>query len=399
MDPDAPITLPPTLEQDPGADILSTYWPMAIFFVLALACVAGAIYLSRRRKKRGQQKRHWARTTLSTLGWSGLVALFLAVGLAFGVNTWVGYFPSVATLQRWVDDKTRPPVVQKPKEAVTGSGAQAETLPGTDPEHRVTTDSRGYAFLTSVPATEKGMKTTGAWVYLPPGYDAPGNTERYSVIYTLHGAPGSAADWFAGGRIDYLLDELANTGTLRKAIVVAPDLNTSAERIDGEPLNLPDGPQIEDFVVKNVVGWADSNLRTIADPEHRVISGMSAGGLGSLVYGLHHPDVFGGVVSLMPYTKPYTKAIKNDPTALRLNSPLDIIADRKTATTQKIFLGQGDGERTDQATQISDALKAQGQPTTLRIFPGLAHNWTSARTMMPYGLVWVATQEGLLPKS
>ncbi|PRI11614.1 alpha/beta hydrolase [Leucobacter massiliensis] len=383
MDPDAPIEVPPTLLQDPGTDLLSTYWPSAIAALIAIAvivlAVRGALRKSRSRGRR----------VLSAGGWGTLGAGVLVVSLALGVNTWVGYFPSVVTFQRWVDDKLRAPVAEFPESAV-----QASEDGGPKDGERVTTDSRGYSFLTAVPSSAEKVPNTGAWVYLPPGYDAPGNTQRYPVLYLLHGAPGSAADWFAGGRIDYVLDTLIAAGKLPPVIAVSPDLNAGADRVDQEPLNRPGGAQLETFVTQDVVQWADSRFRTRADAEHRLISGMSAGGLASLLYGLHRPDVFGGVVSIMPYTKPYTPSVVQNPEALRQNSPLEVIAARKSATSQRIFLGQGDGEPSEEATQIRDALRAQGQTTTLRVLPGLAHNWTAARTIMPYGLVWAAGQLG-----
>lgn len=393
MDPDAPIKLPDVLAQDPGADLLSTYWPTVIFAALAAALVVLAVWVARRRRKRLGAGRTWWGRSLISVAWAVPIAAVLTVSLALGVNTWVGYFPSFPTFQRWVDDKTRPPVVHKPKTAVTGE-QQSDTLPGADPHHRVTTETRGFAFAARVPAKAKGTEYSGAWVYLPPDYDREGNTQRYPVIYALHGAPGSAADWFAGGRLDYVVDQLISSGAMPPAIVISPDLNTGANRLDEEPLNYPKGPQIEDFVTKDVVPWADSNLRTEADAQHRVISGMSAGGLGALVYGLHHPEVYGGVISLLPYSKIYTPAIKNDPKALRENSPLQIIADRGSSTKQPIFLGQGDGESTKEATEIRDALRAQGQTTTLRVLPGLGHTWEAARTLMPLGLVWTSQQLG-----
>ncbi|CAH0141301.1 alpha/beta hydrolase [Microbacterium foliorum] len=386
MDPDAPIDVPPALLQDPGADLLSTYWPAAVVLLLAAAAVALAVRAARRAGGRSRRRR-----ALSATGWGTAGTLLLAVSLAFGVNTWVGYFPSVATFNRWVDDKVRAPVTEFPQTAVIPPSGEPSV--GENAE-RVTTEDRGYPFLAAVPSSTKNVPDTGAWVYLPPGYDKPGNADRYPVIYALHGAPGSAADWFAGGRIDYLLDTMIGAGSIPPVIVVSPDLNAGADRVDDEPLDIPGGPQLETFVTKDVVRWADANFRTRADVDHRVVAGMSSGGLGSLLYGLHHPDLFGGVVSIMPYTSPYTAAVVADPESRKRNTPLDVIAARGTATSQKIFLGQGDGEQTTEATQIRDALRAQGQITTLRVLPHLAHNWTTARTIMPYGLVWAATQLG-----
>lgn len=386
MDPDAPIDVPPMLAQDPGADLLSTYWPSALALLVVAALVVLTVRAARRRGGRSRRRR-----VVGATGWAALSALVLAVALALVVNTWVGYFPSVATFSRWVDDKVRAPVTDFPATAVvapSGTPQVGENL------QRVTTDDRGYSFLAAVPSSAPKVPDTGAWVYLPPGYDTPGNTTRYPVVYALHGAPGSAADWFAGGRIDYVLDTLFGQGSVPPVIVVSPDLNAGANRVDDEPLDIPGGPQIETFVTTDVVTWADANFRTIADADHRVISGMSSGGLGSLLYGLHHPDVFGGVVSIMPYTTPYTASVVADPASRQRNTPLEVIAARGSATSQKIFLGQGDGEPDVEATQIRDALRAQGQTTTLHVFPGLGHNWTTARTLMPYGLVWVSSQLG-----
>lgn len=387
MDLDAPITVPAALSGTLGADLLATYWPSAIALAVAALCLVLAI--RSRRRTRSHDRRRIVR--MLRFGVPGTLALVLALGL--GVNTWVGYFPSIAAVQRWFDSSPRAPVTVFPTTAVDAAAGAAAPPQGT----RVTTAERGYAFLTSISATAADVPTSGAWVYLPPDYDSPGNTARYPVIYALHGAPGSAADWFAGGRIDLVLDELIKGGYIPPVIVVSPDLNAGPDRVDTEPLNLPGGAQLEDYVVNDVVGWADAQLRTLPESDKRVISGMSSGGLGSLLYGLHHPDVFGAVVSILPYTTPYTASVVTDRDAKRHNTPLDVIAARKGSTTQKIFLGQGDGEPTAEATAINDALRAQGQASTLRVLPGLDHNWTAARTIMPYGLVWVAQQLGWQP--
>ncbi|RUR00901.1 alpha/beta hydrolase [Labedella endophytica] len=375
MDPDAPIHLPPALAQDTGADLLSTYWPAAIGLCVAIGGVALAVRAARRRGSRPRRRR-----VLAASGWSAATAVVLVGSLALGVNTWVGYFPSGSTLSRWVGDKIGSP---QPDSGASGG--------------RVTSDTHGHAFRTALPSTAEQVPPTSGWVYLPPDYDEPGRTTRYPVVYALHGSPGSAADWFTGGRIDSVMDALIDAGALPPTIVVSPDLNAGSDHGEDEPLDRPGGPQVETFVTTDVVSWADTHLRTLTDPTHRIIAGMSSGGLGALLYGLHDPEEFGGIVSIMPYEHPYTVSIRDDPDALRRNSPLSVIAARSAATDQTVFLGQGDGEPTTEATQIRDSLRAQGQTTTLRVLPGLGHTWTAARTIMPYGLVWTAEHLGWTP--
>ena len=382
MNPDAPIDVPPTLAQDPGVDLLSTYWPAAAGLVVAAVGVVLVVRTVRRRRGRSRRRR-----ILTTAGLSTATALVLVASLALGVNTWVGYFPSAAALSRWVDDKVREPV------AATPGSTPGSPLDASGGE-RVTTADRGHAFQTAVPSSASQVPSTGAWVYVPPDYDKPGNSTRYPVVYLLHGSPGSAADWFAAGRADYTLDTLIADGTIPPMILVSPDLNAGAEDLEDEPLDIPGGPQLETFVTSDVVSWADSGFRTLADAEHRIISGMSSGGLASLLYGLHRPDLFGGVISILPYAHPTTASILANADARRRNSPLDVIAARPGSTDQTVFLGQGDEEPVTEATQILDALRGQGQVTTLRVLPGLGHNWRSARTILPYGLVWTVEQRG-----
>jgi enterochelin esterase-like enzyme len=310
--------------------------------------------------------------------------------VALGVNTWVGYIPSVAAAQRWVQTRT-------------GTGGTAEgpgaAGPARDPaapvEGRVTDAEHGYAYQVTIPSTSDDVPDSAAWVYLPPDYDAPGAGTRYPVVYALHGAPGTAADWFSGGMLDRTLDELISTGYMPPVVVVAPDLNAgSAAPVDSEPLDIPGGPQLERFVREDVVHWADTTLRTRPEAGQRVLAGMSAGGLAALVGALHHPEVFGGVISLMPYAGPYTDQVLADPGATADDTPRVLAGRGPQPSGQPVFLALGDSESPAAARAIERALRASGRPTTLRIYAGLNHNWVGARAMMPYGLVWAAGQMG-----
>src|SRR3954452_14858249 len=56
--------------------------------------------------------------------------------------------------------------------------------------------------------------------YLPGGYDA--GSERYLVIYLLHGFGGNEHDWVRGGRVDQTADALG-----LRALIVMPDGDVS----------------------------------------------------------------------------------------------------------------------------------------------------------------------------
>ncbi|RLP77855.1 hypothetical protein D9V32_00525 [Mycetocola tolaasinivorans] len=385
MNPDNKIDIPASLENgNAGTDLLATYWPSIIVIGIAILLVALWIWRARRDPDHASR-----RVRRGFLWWVPTgIALFVAVAL--GVNTWVGYLPSVSAVERWLSDTPPNPEVISNKKPVEGTGSTV--LPSS--ERRVTTASSGYSFLATIPSTATDVPNSGAWVYLPPDYDKPGNTKRYPVIYALHGSPGSAADWFAGGRIDVTLEELIKSGQFPKAIVVAPDLNAGPARRSTEPLNFPGGPQIEDYMVKDVVGWADKTLRTEPEASKRIVAGMSSGGFASLIYSLRYPEEFGSAISLLPYGKPYSKGIVGNAEAMRDNTPLHLIRELPRGTKQTFFIGQDDGESLRAAELINEDLRTRGDISTMRSYPGLQHNWTAARTMMPYGLVWTAQQLG-----
>jgi enterochelin esterase-like enzyme len=122
------------------------------------------------------------------------------------------------------------------------------------------------------------------YVYLPPGYS---NTDtRYPVLYMLHGLSGNKNEWLNYGIVN-VADQAISSGQMPPMIIVLPQGDK------GYWVNHNNGPRWGDYVYQDVVKQIDSNYRTLADPKHRAIGGMSMGGWGALYLGFTHPDVFG----------------------------------------------------------------------------------------------------------
>jgi enterochelin esterase-like enzyme len=137
-------------------------------------------------------------------------------------------------------------------------------------------------------------------VYVPADYGTSG--ERYPVIYFLHGLPaGSTA--FTGS--SFLADALDQTG--RQAIIVAPQ---GARDNDSDPeyLDWGTGRNWETALTRDVVRYVDSHFRTIADRRGRAIVGLSAGGYGAVLLGLHHLRSFSVIESWSGYFHPTNPA-------------------------------------------------------------------------------------------
>ena len=229
------------------------------------------------------------------------------------------------------------------------------------------------------------------FVVTPPGYnDAANATVRYPVVYLLHGSPGLPTNFILLGHWPAMLHDLVVRGEACDALFVMPDGNYSwAPHGDSEWVNSADGRDLyEDFVVKDVVGWADSHLRTIADPSHRVLGGVSEGAYGAVNIAMRNPTVFGTVLSMSGYFhndgSGWARPIMgHDPEFLRQNSPLDYAlgglgAGRDPSAWRKItfILGAGADEKhyVTETREMAEEMKDVGVPVTLNIDDG-RHGW------------------------
>ncbi|MEY4640847.1 MAG: hypothetical protein RLZZ227_841 [Pseudomonadota bacterium] len=141
---------------------------------------------------------------------------------------------------------------------------------------------------------EEDPSERDVFVYLPPGY-ADG-TKRYPVVYFLHGY-GVGAPIYVNGVLH--LPEAADTALARgvqDTIVVLPDAFT---RYGGSMYsNSPTIGDWESFIAKDLVGYIDTNYRTLATRDSRGLSGHSMGGYGTLRIGMKHPEVFGALYAM-----------------------------------------------------------------------------------------------------
>ena len=134
-------------------------------------------------------------------------------------------------------------------------------------------------------------------VYLPPDYDQ--STQRYPVIYVLHGYTGTDS-LMMNVWIDFkrLLDEAIKTGRMRPMIVVAP--NSMTKLLGSFYTNSAVTGNWADYIAKDVVEYMDNNYRTIPDRKNRGICGHSMGGNGALKLGMQFADTFSAVYALSP---------------------------------------------------------------------------------------------------
>jgi S-formylglutathione hydrolase FrmB len=126
-------------------------------------------------------------------------------------------------------------------------------------------------------------------VLLPKGYDPSGKT-RYPVLYLLHGADGSSANWTTAGDAERATADFP-------LIVVMPDGGSFGFYTDWWNFGSGRPPLWETFHLYELLPWIDTHYRTIANRDGRALAGESMGGLGAMHYAAKRPDMFTAAVS------------------------------------------------------------------------------------------------------
>lgn len=135
-------------------------------------------------------------------------------------------------------------------------------------------------------------------IYLPPGYDAS-SAQRYPVIYFFpNPLDSSFRDIFDKQNAQHVLDAAIAFGIIRPVLFVVPDMTTPL----GSTwyVNSPVTGNWDDFIVRELVPYIDSNFRTLAARDSRGIAGTFMGAHGAIRLAMVHPEVFGSVYGLHP---------------------------------------------------------------------------------------------------
>lgn len=112
---------------------------------------------------------------------------------------------------------------------------------------------------------------------------------RYPVVYLLHGYSGNYRSWVKD------FPSIKKDADYYGIIVVCPDGGFSSWYFDSP---LDSSYRYETFVTRELISYVDKNYPTIADRQHRGISGLSMGGHGAFYLTLRHKDLFGAVNSM-----------------------------------------------------------------------------------------------------
>jgi putative tributyrin esterase len=305
--------------------------------------------------------------------------------------------------------------------------------------------------LAAQPATPRGaLRADTVWsqslgirkrllTYLPPSY-VRDTSRRFPVLFYLHGLYGNEDNWLQQARLDQVMDSLIASG-LPEAIVVMPDGDDSwyttwatlpnaaacardTARAEPAASYCVPWPHYDDYVARDLVAHVDSAYRTLADPGHRGIAGLSMGGFGAVTLALRYPDVFSAAASHSgvlapallgprPFTAPpvwastpeelqqaagaryrwFSEAFGRDTIGWYARDPSHLVQRLVTAGTAvpALFLDCGRGDAfLDQNRAFVATLSSLGLSHRYDEPEG-GHTWTYWRARLPHSLSWLLT--------
>ncbi len=209
-------------------------------------------------------------------------------------------------------------------------------------------------------------------VHLPAGYATSG--KRYPVVYFLHGLPAAPTSYQSVSWVAAALDR-----TALPAILIVPQ-GTRTTNGDPEYHDWGPGRNWETALAVELPRYVDAHFRTIRNRSGRAIVGVSAGGYGATILGLHHPATFAAIESWSGYFRP------TDPTG---RETLDVGTDGDNAyasvhmlvpglvgqlarypTLLAFYIGAGDPTFVADNVQLNRELTAAGIPHLFELYPG-----------------------------
>ena len=171
-------------------------------------------------------------------------------------------------------------------------------------------------------------KASNSWremyIYTPPGYDK--STDKYPVLYLLHGGGEDQRGWATQGRTDLILDNLIAEQKAKPMVIAMLDGNVGGQ---GGIANFGETQlrAFENELKNGAIPFVESNFKVETDAQHRALAGLSMGGLQTLYAGIKNTNMFSylGVFSSgwwannPKLTDPQYDFMKNNATTINTN--------------------------------------------------------------------------------
>jgi enterochelin esterase-like enzyme len=114
-------------------------------------------------------------------------------------------------------------------------------------------------------------------------------------LYLLHGSGDDQTGWVQFGEVQHLADKAIAEGSATATVIVMPDANTGRR---GYFNDIRGDWDYEDFFFKELMPHVEAKYRVKSEKRYRAVAGLSMGGGGTLMYAMHHPELFSSACPL-----------------------------------------------------------------------------------------------------
>jgi enterochelin esterase family protein len=225
------------------------------------------------------------------------------------------------------------------------------------------------------------------WIHTPVGYD-PRRSTPYPLIVAFDGS-----DYRDSLPLPLILDTLAAKGTIPEFVGVLVDNDNGPVRI----ADLGNAEKMVTFLGAQLMPFVRANYRVTSDPHRVIVTGSSAGGVGSAFVALRRPDLFGNVLAQSPAVWRGREASNSPPfewltshVAAIPRADVRFFIDVGELETQVVLGGAGPVFR-DATRRFRDALKARGYDVTYTEVSGARHAPQDWVTRLPVGITALAS--------
>ncbi|WP_334167161.1 alpha/beta hydrolase-fold protein [Phocaeicola paurosaccharolyticus] len=218
-------------------------------------------------------------------------------------------------------------------------------------------------------------------VYLPKDFDK-NSDKKYNVLYLLHGGGCANTDWAQFGGLKEKADSLIASGEVDEMVIVCPEGNKNNMIWFNAPLW-----KYEDFFFNEFMPYIENKYRCKGSKESRSVAGFSMGGGASMVYAVHHPEMFNTAYGLSSYLyKIHLDFLNNDPSGewrqniIDANNPVKAIAAASDGNIRALrgvrwFIDCGDDDFTfGMNIELIHAMRNKGIQYQFRSRDG-GHDW------------------------
>ena len=195
-----------------------------------------------------------------------------------------------------------------------------------------------------------------ARIYLPPGYST---SNKYSVLYLLHGYGGNEDEWYNNGAPNVILDNLLATGQIQPFVLVLPNGNATGTGISDGWTNFTND------LLNSLIPYIEKNYSVYTDRLHRAIAGLSMGGAQTLNIGLTHLNLF-------PYIGGFSSG---GPIAYSIGQLFpDLAATRQQLKLLFLSIGTNDSGKA-YSDSIDSFCTSNNIPHSYFLVQGAGHDW------------------------